>query len=339
MTPAFKMKLIAGLLVPAIGLFLAGVASAADGNKPPSGAQSPPTAQTLRDMRASNLIGSEVRNAQGENLGEIKDLIVDVNNDRVYYAVLSFGGVLGFGDKLFAYPVRMFTQAEHGDKLVLNVGNANLKAAPRLDKAHDSGRSDRYGADVDRYFGKPADAQPLPNQLLRRASELIGKDVSGHEGENLGKIGDLVVNIGKGQVRYAVFEFDRPWNVNSTAAMVPLRIFDFSADRANAVVNVDKSNLDNALSFDKNRWPLINNPLFLVDIDRYLILVDPRRYGANGDAEAVFDRLDVNRDNKLSVAEARQDSKVLGAWARVDLTGGGEVTRAEFVAQYNAVTK
>jgi len=175
--------------------------------------------------------------------------------------------------------------------------------------------------------------------MLRRASELIGKDVNGRDGEDLGKVGDLVVNMGKGGVHYAVLEFDQPWNVNKSAVMVPLAVFDFSADRGDAVMNVDKSRLDNALTFDKNRWPLINSPLFLANVDRYLILVAPNKYGSIRRAEAAFDRLDLNRDNKLSAAEARHDATVLDAWKQLDAKGAGEITRAEFSARYNTIAK
>lgn len=241
----FKKELIASLFVPAVGLSV-GIASAADGSKTPSSAQSRPVTQASRDMRASKLIGSEVRNARDESLGEIKDLIVDVNNDRVYYAVLSFGGFLGFGDELLAYPVRMFTQAADGDKLLLELDGAKLEGARGMDEEKE--RAADWSDDVDRYFGRPVEVRLMPNQLLRRASELIGKEVDGRDGKNLGNIRDLVVNMGKGSVRYAVFEFHRPRSVNDTAVMVPLRIFNFSPDRGHAVMNVDKSNLDDAVA-------------------------------------------------------------------------------------------
>ena len=80
-------------------------------------AQTSATAQkqplVRRDMRLSQLIGKDVRNAQGEDLGDIKDVILDINNGRVHYVILSFGGVLGLGDKLFAYPMRAFSPASN----------------------------------------------------------------------------------------------------------------------------------------------------------------------------------------------------------------------------------
>jgi len=49
------------------------------------------------NVRASKLIGKDVRNSKNEDLGgDIKDLVLDVNSGRVHYVVLSFGGFLGW---------------------------------------------------------------------------------------------------------------------------------------------------------------------------------------------------------------------------------------------------
>jgi sporulation protein YlmC with PRC-barrel domain len=68
-------------------------------------------ATVVRNLRASNLIGKDVRNPQGEDLGDIKDVIVDLNNSRVHYIVLSFGGIMGVGDIQFAFPATAFRMA------------------------------------------------------------------------------------------------------------------------------------------------------------------------------------------------------------------------------------
>ena len=54
--------------------------------------------------RASKIIGTKVKNSKGESLGDIKDLVMDPENGQVVYGVVSFGGILGMGDKLFAIP-------------------------------------------------------------------------------------------------------------------------------------------------------------------------------------------------------------------------------------------
>ncbi|MCC7547318.1 MAG: PRC-barrel domain-containing protein [Burkholderiales bacterium] len=84
----------------------------------------------MRDLRVSELIGMDVRNAKGDDLGKINDVVLDVNNNRVHYAILSFGGFAGLGDKLFAYPVRMFQLGQNERSLMLNVSEEQLENAP-----------------------------------------------------------------------------------------------------------------------------------------------------------------------------------------------------------------
>lgn len=59
------------------------------------------------NRKVSEVIGADVHNQQKENLGDIKDLVIHTSNGRVRYAVVSFGGWLGMGDKLFAVPMSL----------------------------------------------------------------------------------------------------------------------------------------------------------------------------------------------------------------------------------------
>ena len=55
-------------------------------------------------MAADTLEGDRVVNIDGEQLGKIRDIMIDVPNGRIAYAVMSSGGIMGLGDKLFAVP-------------------------------------------------------------------------------------------------------------------------------------------------------------------------------------------------------------------------------------------
>jgi len=55
-------------------------------------------------IRGNTFIGADVQNPQGQNLGDIKDIVIDRASGRMAYAVVSFGGFLGMGEKLFAVP-------------------------------------------------------------------------------------------------------------------------------------------------------------------------------------------------------------------------------------------
>src|SRR4051812_41628357 len=65
-----------------------------------------------RVLSAATMIGDRVRNPAGEDLGKVEEIMIDVPSGRVAYAVVSFGGFLGIGDKLFAVPWRALTLNE-----------------------------------------------------------------------------------------------------------------------------------------------------------------------------------------------------------------------------------
>jgi sporulation protein YlmC with PRC-barrel domain len=86
-----------------------------------------------RSLSAGSIIGDPVVNAQGEDLGAIKEIMIDVERGQVSYAVLSFGGFLGMGDKLFAIPWQAFSVDEANQRMVLNVDRERLERAEGFD--------------------------------------------------------------------------------------------------------------------------------------------------------------------------------------------------------------
>ncbi len=85
-------------------------------------------------LSASSITGDAVRNTQGEDLGKIQDLMIDVSNGNVRFAVLSFGGFMGMGDKLFAVPLEAMTVDLDRHEFILDVPKERLKEAPGFDK-------------------------------------------------------------------------------------------------------------------------------------------------------------------------------------------------------------
>ena len=85
-------------------------------------------------MSATTMIGDEVVNPAGEDLGEMVEIMIDLDNGQVAYAVLSFGGFLGLGDKLFAVPWRALELDTENEVFVLDVDQEMLKNAPGFDK-------------------------------------------------------------------------------------------------------------------------------------------------------------------------------------------------------------
>jgi len=85
-------------------------------------------------MGADTLIGDSVVNAAEEDLGDIKEIMLDMQTGQVAYAVLAFGGFLGVGEKLFAVPWQALHLDTVNKRFVLNVDKDRLKTAPGFDK-------------------------------------------------------------------------------------------------------------------------------------------------------------------------------------------------------------
>src|SRR5438132_816430 len=87
-------------------------------------------------VNANDVIGVEVENSHGENLGKIEALMLDKLKGNVVYVVLSFGGFLGMGDKLFAMPWQIFSYNKNSEKFVISIDKKKLENSPGFDKDH-----------------------------------------------------------------------------------------------------------------------------------------------------------------------------------------------------------
>jgi hypothetical protein len=85
-------------------------------------------------MGADTLIGEDVYNRQDESLGDIKEIMIDMARGQIAYAVLSFGGMMGMGDKLFAVPWQSLELDTNNKRFILDASKDHLKSAPGFDK-------------------------------------------------------------------------------------------------------------------------------------------------------------------------------------------------------------
>jgi sporulation protein YlmC with PRC-barrel domain len=92
------------------------------------------TTTTVRALSASTMIGDDVRSPAGEDLGHVEEIMIDTNGGRIAYVVLSFGGLLGLGDKLFAVPWSALTLDTEEHAFILDVDKETLEDAPGFDK-------------------------------------------------------------------------------------------------------------------------------------------------------------------------------------------------------------
>ncbi len=116
-----------------------------------------------RLMGADTLNGNDVFNEKDEDLGDVKEFMLDMNTGRVSYAVLSCGGFLGMGDKLFAVPWNALRLDTVNKRFVLNVDRERLENAPGFDKDNWPNMADQAWAQgIHSYYGTKPHANDLP---------------------------------------------------------------------------------------------------------------------------------------------------------------------------------
>ena len=105
-------------------------------------------------MGADTLMGNDVYNAEGDDLGDIKEIMLDMRSGRIGYAVLSYGGFLGIADKLFAVPWGALKLDTENKRFTLNVSKDRLEHAPGFDKDCWPNMADEsWARDIHSYYG------------------------------------------------------------------------------------------------------------------------------------------------------------------------------------------
>lgn len=117
--------------------------------------QSDPERRYRRVLAASTLTGDSVKNSAGEDLGKVDEIMIDIPSGRVAYAVLSFGGFLRMGNKLFAVPWNALKVDEDRKHFVLDVDKTKLENAPGFDKSNWPDMADQsWGTQIYSYYGR-----------------------------------------------------------------------------------------------------------------------------------------------------------------------------------------
>jgi sporulation protein YlmC with PRC-barrel domain len=115
-------------------------------------------------MGANTLIGNDVYDHNDEDLGEIKEIMLGMHSGKVAYAVLSFGGFLGMGEKLFAVPWAALTLDTENKRFVLKVDKDTLKDAPGFDEDNWPNMADEsWTKEIHSYYG----IEPDPDDTFR----------------------------------------------------------------------------------------------------------------------------------------------------------------------------
>ena len=178
-----------------------------------------------REERMSQLVGRDIVDAQGKPVAKIADFAVDPAAARIVYMMVTLPSG---APSALALPSREL--ARNGDAIVVAAGAA-------------------------------AFAPPPTSTGGKRLGDLLRRSLVDYRDKEVGRVRDVVVNLGTGKVHYAVGEFESSWV--AAGQLVTIRV-------PRDDMKVELNALMGAMMFDQNAWPDLNNPQFIANIDAYL---------------------------------------------------------------------
>lgn len=112
------------------------------------------TSEAGRLIGSDKVEGTEVHDRQGNKLGTIERVMIDKHSGKVAYAVMSFGGFLGIGERYHPLPWAVLDYDTRQNAYVVDIDRTRLEGAPTVGAADRYDLSDEtYGRELHDYYG------------------------------------------------------------------------------------------------------------------------------------------------------------------------------------------
>ncbi|HEY3246489.1 MAG TPA: PRC-barrel domain-containing protein [Phycisphaerae bacterium] len=224
-----------------------------------------------RIQKASDLIKKNLKGQGGEDLGEAKDLAIDVERAKVAFVIVELGkDVEGMKGKLVAIPFTALNLPGDAHDFVLVVDRGKLGGAPTIEKDKINkidvnlannifthyGQSPYWEGQLARRAlggGRTTDIESESPGTLRiqKASDLFGKDVKNTGGEKLGDVKDLAIDPDHGQVPFVVVSVG---TLGTKWVAIPFSALSLPADAKNFNLDMSAERFKNAPTFERDQW-------------------------------------------------------------------------------------
>ncbi|MEW6251888.1 MAG: PRC-barrel domain-containing protein [Planctomycetota bacterium] len=239
--------------------------------------------QLFRPIRASKLMDAKVVDHGGKTLGDLDDLAINASRGEIAYAVFTSGGFLNLGEKKYAVPWRIF-QIRTDDRLTLDVDKDTLKEMPGFEGNDWPATADASWFERVRGGGRYAEAGyseagALPRYDCR-GTDLIGKDVHNMQGQDLGKLRELVLDSQRGRIVFGVIGKGGVMGVGDRLIAVPWSAFK-TREKDTLRLDIDPSRLETAPTFSGDNWAAVADRDF---VNRVCAFYEQPPYGQDAGA-------------------------------------------------------
>ena len=224
------------------------------------------TTTVTQAILASDLVGMDITNDEGDEVGEVGELLVE-EDGTVQYVIFDVGGFLGIGEKSVAVTWdEMEIQLEDGveppaagdeispdDFTVRYTGAAaDLEALPDFDISV----LDENGYIIDEDMDTEDDFDATPYTGLIEVGEFQDYSLMNSAGEDVGEVEDLIVDLSEGQITYAVVDFGGFLGIGENSVAVPWDqlVLDTTDEDETFMLDVTQADLEEAPVFDFDAW-------------------------------------------------------------------------------------
>jgi sporulation protein YlmC with PRC-barrel domain len=231
--------------------------------------------------RISELVGYDVTNIYGENLGEIADFVID-ENGKTPYGVIELGGVLDMYEEWYFVPLQAMTVDRYRTQVILSIDQGTLESIPGYEGGSIPGNGDPgWDAEI-REFWRSWTMASFPEEWFRASpagsilgatavlsSEIMDYDVRNPERKDIGKIEDIMLDLREARVAYNVLSFGGFLDIGEKLFAVPFKAMIVNPYGEEVIFDVSRKTLQIAPGFDRADWPDTANPLWHEDVDTY----------------------------------------------------------------------
>jgi len=251
----------------------------------PASSRSQPHHQRLpseiQNAQLRNLIGITVENADGEKLGKIKNLAIDLQSGQAKYALISSGGIIGVGTHLRIVPAAVISTATAKKEIAsLDISKSRWAKAPLFKKSDLTALNEPPRADlIAKFYAHSIHADsPGPHNYssgdrqtdkvatrtgdsmraaktsapFQLATDIVGKDVVNRQEQSLGAVSDLLLDLTGQKPAFAVISITRALKRDQSFA-VPLRSLTSGA-RDKLVLDANHKMFEESQPFDQKAW-------------------------------------------------------------------------------------
>jgi hyperosmotically inducible protein len=233
----------------------------------------------LKDtVKTSDVIGMSVVNDQGQKLGKVEDLAVDVESGRIVQVIIATGGLLGMGETLTPVPPGVLYHEGDPKVLDLDASADKFNAAPKCaaGKWDEDTQSNRvveiYGYyDQKPYFVAsqydrnvngnvahnyhPANRARSNLGYVQNASKLMGTPVTNLQAEKIGKVENLIVDLPAGRIEAVIVASGGYLGIDDELSAVPPTAFRFDDQHEILQLDATKETLARSPHFKSGQWP------------------------------------------------------------------------------------